>query len=172
MPGLGRAPGGGNGNPLQYACLENSMDRRAWQATFHGVAKSQTWLNDEHFYFLLPRGVRRHFWSILRDIRSACISAWFFFHFSSLAYFKCKWPWEEVNYWTIVWISWSYHLLLVVESKETKKHYFAGLKRQTKKRKWWGHILKLLPGTSPCYGLVTYDFCVSDNVCGITIPVP
>ena len=42
LPGLRRSPGGGNGNPLQYSCLENSMDRRAWQATFHGVAKSRT----------------------------------------------------------------------------------------------------------------------------------
>ena len=42
VPGLGRSPGGGNGNPLQYSCLENPMDRRAWQATVHGVAKSQT----------------------------------------------------------------------------------------------------------------------------------
>ena len=33
IPGLGRSPGGGNGNPLQYSCLENSMDREAWQAT-------------------------------------------------------------------------------------------------------------------------------------------
>ena len=40
--GLGRSPGGGNGNPLQYSCLENSMDRGAWWATVHGVAKSQT----------------------------------------------------------------------------------------------------------------------------------
>ena len=36
---LGRPPGGGHGNPLQYSCLENSMDRRAWQATIHGVKK-------------------------------------------------------------------------------------------------------------------------------------
>ena len=42
IPGLGRSPGEGNGNPLQYYCLENSMDRGAWQATVHGVAKSQT----------------------------------------------------------------------------------------------------------------------------------
>ena len=40
-PGSGRSPRVGNGNPLQYSCLENSMDRRAWQATIHGVAKSQ-----------------------------------------------------------------------------------------------------------------------------------
>ena len=39
IPGLGRFPGGGNGNPLQYSCLENPMDRRAWQATVHGVAE-------------------------------------------------------------------------------------------------------------------------------------
>ena len=42
IPGLGRSPGEGNDNPLQYSCLENSMDRGAWQATVHGFAKSQT----------------------------------------------------------------------------------------------------------------------------------
>ena len=40
-PGLGRSPGGGNGNPLQYSCLENPMDRGAWWTVVHGVAKSQ-----------------------------------------------------------------------------------------------------------------------------------
>ena len=40
--GSGKTPGGGNGNPLQYACLENSMDRGAWRATVHGAEKSQT----------------------------------------------------------------------------------------------------------------------------------
>ena len=40
--GLGQFPGVGKGNPLHYSCLENSMDRGAWQATVHGVAKSQT----------------------------------------------------------------------------------------------------------------------------------
>ena len=39
IPGLGRSPGGGHGNPLQYSCLENPMDRGAWWATAHGVAK-------------------------------------------------------------------------------------------------------------------------------------
>ena len=42
IPGSGRSPGGGYGNPLQYYCLENSMDRGAWQTTVHGVAKGQT----------------------------------------------------------------------------------------------------------------------------------
>ena len=39
---LGRSPGDGNGNPLQYSCLENPVNRGAWQAAVHGVAKSQT----------------------------------------------------------------------------------------------------------------------------------
>ena len=42
IPGLGRSPGGGHGNPLQDSCLENPMDRGAWWATVHGGAKSQT----------------------------------------------------------------------------------------------------------------------------------
>ena len=46
IPGLGRSPGGGNGNPLQYSCVENPMDRGAWWATVHGTAESQTQLRD------------------------------------------------------------------------------------------------------------------------------
>ena len=42
IPGSGRSPGGGDGNPLQYSCLGNPMDREAWQATVNGVAKSRT----------------------------------------------------------------------------------------------------------------------------------
>ena len=47
IPGSGRSPGGGHGNPLQYSCLENSMDRRTRQATVHRAAKSQTRLDKE-----------------------------------------------------------------------------------------------------------------------------
>ena len=46
IPGSGRSPGGGHGNPLQDSCLENPMDRGAWWATAHGVAESQTRLSD------------------------------------------------------------------------------------------------------------------------------
>ena len=45
IPGLGRSPGEGNGNPLQYSCLENSMGREAWWAIAHGIAKSWTKLS-------------------------------------------------------------------------------------------------------------------------------
>ena len=46
--GLGRVPGVGNGNPLQYSCLKNSVDRGAWQATVHGVAELETTKRLEH----------------------------------------------------------------------------------------------------------------------------
>ena len=53
IPGLGRSPGEGNGNLLQYSCLENPMDRGAWWATVHGVAKSRTRLSNFTFTFTL-----------------------------------------------------------------------------------------------------------------------
>ena len=48
VPGSGRSPGEGNGNSLQYSCLEHSMDRGAWRATVHGVAESDTTEAPEH----------------------------------------------------------------------------------------------------------------------------
>ena len=56
IPGLGRSPGGRHSNPLQYSCLENPMDRGAWRATDHGVAKSGT--------RLMPLGVHVYVWLI------------------------------------------------------------------------------------------------------------
>ena len=50
VPGSGRSPREGNGYPFQYSCLGNSMDRGAWRATVHGVAKSWTGLSDYHFH--------------------------------------------------------------------------------------------------------------------------
>ena len=57
IPGSGRSPRGGNSNPLQYSCLENSMDRGAWWATVHGVAQSQT---------------RRSGWAHMHRLKHAC----------------------------------------------------------------------------------------------------
>ena len=54
ISGSGRSPGEGNGNPLQYSCLENPMDGEAWWATVHGVAKSQTRLSDFTFTHYTP----------------------------------------------------------------------------------------------------------------------
>ena len=53
IPGLGRSPGEGNGNPFQSSCLENSMDRGTWQVTVRGVTKNETRLND-----------RAHMWGL------------------------------------------------------------------------------------------------------------
>ena len=54
IPGLGRCPGEGNGNPLQYSCLGNPMEEGPWWATVHGVAKSQTRLSDlTHFKLII-----------------------------------------------------------------------------------------------------------------------
>ena len=53
IPGLGRSSGVGNGNPLQYSCLENPMDRGAWRATVHGVAKETD--TTEHIINLTKR---------------------------------------------------------------------------------------------------------------------
>ena len=57
IPESGRSPGEGNGNPLQYSCLENAMDRGAWWATVHGVAESQIRLSDLHSDTCLPSDV-------------------------------------------------------------------------------------------------------------------
>ena len=55
LPGPGRSPGEGNGNPLHYSCLENSMDGGAWWATVHGVAKS--WIRLSDFTVFLFTGI-------------------------------------------------------------------------------------------------------------------
>ena len=62
IPGLGRSPGEGNGNPLQYSCLENFTDRGAWQVTVHGVAKSWTQLNNNTFTLWLLKNLRNNFY--------------------------------------------------------------------------------------------------------------
>ena len=67
IPGLGKSPGEGNGNPLQYSCLENPIDRGAWQAIVHGVAKSWTWLKQ----------VSTYVWTWARQWTSRCmLSPW------------------------------------------------------------------------------------------------
>ena len=65
IPGSGRSPGGGQGNPLQYSCLENPMDRGAWWTTVHGVAKSQTQLKRLSTRMVSLQTVNVHLWSDL-----------------------------------------------------------------------------------------------------------
>jgi len=61
VPGLGRSSGEGNGNPLQYSCLEKSVDKGAWQATVHGVSKSWTRPRDYTFTFYTVFSAHHHF---------------------------------------------------------------------------------------------------------------
>ena len=70
IPGLGISPGGGNGNPLQYFCLENFVDREAWWATVHGVAKSWTQLS-ELIYNVLVSDVQQN------DLKSSSIIGYY-----------------------------------------------------------------------------------------------
>ena len=79
IPGLGRSLGEGKGNPLQYSCLEKSVNRIAWQAVIHGVAKSQTWPSNQHF----KKG-SSHYHHLLT----------IFFYFINNNYYSCK---NEVN---------------------------------------------------------------------------
>ena len=69
IAGLGRSSGGGNGNPPQYSCLENPMDRGAWRATVHRVAKSRTRLSDFTLTF--------HFHALEKEMAAhASVLAW------------------------------------------------------------------------------------------------
>ena len=63
IPGLGRSPREGNGNPFQYSSLENSIDRGPWQTTVCGVARSQTWPSKSLCYYLLSLSISLH-WKI------------------------------------------------------------------------------------------------------------
>ena len=67
IPESRRSPEEGTGNPLEYSCLENPTDRGAWQATVHGLAKSQTQLNNWHFHF----HIFHHLWSTNYFLNSA-----------------------------------------------------------------------------------------------------
>ena len=60
IPGSGRPPGEGNGNPRQYSGLENPMDRGAWRATVHGVSKRRTRLSSSLSFFLFKVDEQRH----------------------------------------------------------------------------------------------------------------
>ena len=62
IPGSESSPGEGNGNPLQCSCLENPIDRGAWQAAIYEVAKSQTRLNGQHFHTAFSQAFQTYFW--------------------------------------------------------------------------------------------------------------
>ena len=73
LMGSGRPPGGGNGNPLQYSCLENPMDRGAWWAVVHSVAKSQTQLKWLNMQARRLQGLHISYHSLCLTIRQNCL---------------------------------------------------------------------------------------------------
>ena len=79
IPGSGRSSGEGNGNPLQYSCLENPMDWGAWWAVVHGVTKSRTWLSD--FTYLLTYLLCSNRWHTIgmnhHGMRFLCLNSLF-----------------------------------------------------------------------------------------------
>ena len=92
-PWSGRSPGEGKGNPLQCSCVENLTDRGVWQATAHGVAKSQTWLSDFTFAF--------SFWvtfiSLQRTEAATCICIMISLYISLLYHLASEWHFSECN---------------------------------------------------------------------------
>ena len=91
IPGLGKSPGEGNGNLLQYSWLENPMDGGAWHATVHGLAKSWTRLSNKHVHLLYPcvylLSVSTASVRFIHVHLSVCISCSFFF--SGWVIFHC-----------------------------------------------------------------------------------
>ena len=114
IPGLGRSPGEGNNYPLQYSCLENVMDRGAWQATVHGVAKSWTRLSDFHFLkILFHYGLSQEFGysSLCYTIGPRCLSI--LSVIVCIFHINAKFPVHPSPYPTPTWQP---HLISVCES--------------------------------------------------------
>ena len=74
IPGSGRSPGGGNGNPLQYSCLENSMDRGAWRAMVYGVTRSRIQLSN-NFLSQRRKYARNDLLMLLGPVESAVLKS-------------------------------------------------------------------------------------------------
>ena len=74
IPVSGRSPGGGNSNLIQCSCMENPMDRSAWQATVHGVSKSWTWLNIHMWWKNLNKLLANQIvlWSYKSNAKNVC----------------------------------------------------------------------------------------------------
>ena len=105
IPGSERSTGRGNGNPLQYSCLENSMDRGAWQAAVHGAAKSWTWLSDQACH-LCPTDIKSEWSRLTWPYKSG-----FFPHHTAGTTLSGT---SQLTQWPVLthqWSHWSLHVL-------------------------------------------------------------
>ena len=125
IPGSGRSPGRGHGNPLQYSCLENSMDRGAWWASVHGVTNSQTRLKQLNMYSCsrCSQNCLHHCWSCYlilwgpewnqKAMKEEILSSWARRSISSFSWtlgllVLGPWTWSELQ----PWLSWVSSLLM------------------------------------------------------------
>ena len=116
-PESGKSPGGGNGNVIQYSCLENSMDTGAWRATVHGVTKSRTRLStDTHMDSHCCSLCSLNTWSPLTCFYSRLCSRWIYLSF----------PWERKMVCSRAWPIFSGLLLGVDCYTELWEFYFTG----------------------------------------------
>ena len=114
VPGWGRSPGGGHGHPLQYSCLENSMDRGAWQATVHRVTKSWTWLKQLHTH---THNSHSNKCRVLNKVlaHSLCLWACFCFEISSFVSFLYI-PHISIVTWYLSFSLWLILLNMIIPS--------------------------------------------------------
>ena len=100
IPGSRKSPGGGNGNPCQYSCLENPLDRRAWQATVHGITKSWTCFSDYACTHMSNIGRTLDliyicvFWSVIIKT-SIFLNSWWFIFMCETCNQHTSWSWCE-----------------------------------------------------------------------------
>ena len=132
IPGSGRSPGGGRGNPLQYSCLENPMDRGAWQATVHSVAQGRTQLKQLSTQNALNSKENEDLWYL--DVwqintqlclgnskpHECCWKAKSDFHQRSQNCFACSLLKDLSNLWT--WVQSSVHEAHLISSFELGVH--------------------------------------------------
>ena len=112
ISGSGGSPGEGHGNPLQCSCMENPMDRGAWRATVHRIAKSWTRLRDFTFIFLQRLGTGTSLFPLLLSIN---IREWLLYYRHNLFWQNniTSNHWENHTLWQQIWV-WSHYDMLVL----------------------------------------------------------
>ena len=98
ISGLGRSPGEGNEYRLQYSCLENSMDRGAWQATVHGVTKNQTQLSNFHIHLTLKVCTLIQYFRVRVKIHFILNRNPILHHLIKRSFFTFQRPWHLCGY--------------------------------------------------------------------------
>ena len=144
-PGSGRSPREGNGNPLQYFCLGNTMDRGAWRAAIHGVTKSRTQLSDwactcrntytyviryMYSYTIIPP----YPWTLNLQIQRASYYTIYTTHKGQLSITVCVWKMQEFGlilcYFSCVWLSatlWTVAYQVPLFLGSSRQKYWCGL---------------------------------------------